>query len=193
MDGHLIELCLTAVKFARKKGNISLASRLLAQCHDDNAASASASSSAPGQEQPEQDELSQAFRRLSLDGTLGERWGPELDMEKAKVLRTAGGPASQTRVQVCLGAASSLRLLLNQRFFYRSVHGGHGDAEQGGAVLLPRGQERRRRLPLAAHALQVDAGRLEGHDAAAQAGTFSLILCSLQPVEKSSCHGLVRL
>lgn len=73
-----MELCLTAVKFARKKGNIALASRLLSQCTDGT------------QEEEQQDELSQAFRRLTLEGTLGEKWGPELQIEKAKVLRTAG-------------------------------------------------------------------------------------------------------
>uniref|UniRef100_UPI0037E707FB serine/threonine-protein kinase SMG1 n=1 Tax=Semicossyphus pulcher TaxID=241346 RepID=UPI0037E707FB len=78
LDGHLIELCLTAVKFARKKGNIALASRLLSQCRDGT------------QEEEQQDELSQAFRRLTLEGTMGEKWGPELQIEKAKVLRTAG-------------------------------------------------------------------------------------------------------
>uniref|UniRef100_A0A8C2ZNS7 non-specific serine/threonine protein kinase n=1 Tax=Cyclopterus lumpus TaxID=8103 RepID=A0A8C2ZNS7_CYCLU len=78
IDGHLMELCLTAVKFARKKGNIALASRLLSQCSDGT------------QEEDQQDELNQAFRRLTLEGTLGEKWGPELQIEKAKVLRTAG-------------------------------------------------------------------------------------------------------
>ncbi|XP_068192330.1 serine/threonine-protein kinase SMG1 isoform X2 [Antennarius striatus] len=78
IDGHLTELCLTAVKFARKKGNIALASRLLGQC-----------SGGTPEEEP-QDELCQAFRLLTLEGTLGEKWGPELQIEKAKVLRTAG-------------------------------------------------------------------------------------------------------
>lgn len=78
IDGHLMELCLTAVKFARKRGNISLASRLLSQC-----------SEGPNKEDEEED-LSQAFRRLTLEGTLGEKWGPELQIEKAKVLRAAG-------------------------------------------------------------------------------------------------------
>lgn len=73
-----MELCLTAVKFARKKGNIALASRLLSQCSDGT------------EEEEQQDELSQAFKRLTLEGTLGEKWGPELQIEKAKVLRTAG-------------------------------------------------------------------------------------------------------
>lgn len=73
-----MELCLTAVKFARKKGNIALASRLLSQCSDET------------QEEEQQDELSQAFKCLTLEGTLGEKWGPELKIEKAKVLRTAG-------------------------------------------------------------------------------------------------------
>ncbi|XP_072224935.1 serine/threonine-protein kinase SMG1 isoform X3 [Leuresthes tenuis] len=77
IDGHLMELCLTAVKFARKKGNIALASRLLSQCSDGK------------QEEKQEDDLSQAFRRLSLEGTLGEKWGPEVQIEKAKVLRTA--------------------------------------------------------------------------------------------------------
>lgn len=78
IDGHLTELCLTAVKFSRKKGNIVLASRLLSECSDGT------------QEDKEQDELSQSFRRLTLEGTLGEKWGPELQIEKAKVLRAAG-------------------------------------------------------------------------------------------------------
>lgn len=73
-----MELCLTAVKFARKKGNIALASRLLSQCSDRT------------QEEDQLDELNQAFRHLTLEGTLGEKWGPELQIEKAKVLRTAG-------------------------------------------------------------------------------------------------------
>ena len=73
-----MELWLTAVKFARKKGNISLASRLLSQCAGGT------------QEEKPQDELSQTFRRLTLEGTLGEKWGAELQIEKAKVLRTAG-------------------------------------------------------------------------------------------------------
>lgn len=77
-DGHLMELCLTAVKFARKKGNIILASRLLRQCSN-------------GSNEDEQEEdLSLTFKLLTLDGTLGEKWGPELQMEKAKVLRAAG-------------------------------------------------------------------------------------------------------
>ncbi|XP_056263705.1 serine/threonine-protein kinase SMG1 isoform X2 [Pseudoliparis swirei] len=76
VDGHLVELCLTAVKFARKKGNIALASRLLSQC----------SAGPPEEEEPP----GRAFRRLRLEGPLGERWGPELQIEKAKVLRTAG-------------------------------------------------------------------------------------------------------
>lgn len=76
-----MELCLTAVKFARKKGNIGLASRLLSQCsggtHEEKG------------DEP-QDDLSNTFRRLSLEGTLAEKWGSELQIEKAKVLRNAG-------------------------------------------------------------------------------------------------------
>lgn len=78
-DGHLMELCLTAVKFARKTGNISLASRLIRQCGD-----------GAHEEEEEKDDLSFTFRRLNLEGTLGEKWGPELQIEKAKVLRAAG-------------------------------------------------------------------------------------------------------
>ncbi|XP_071393422.1 serine/threonine-protein kinase SMG1 [Centroberyx affinis] len=74
VDGHLMELCLTSVKFARKRGNIALASRLLSQCSDGEG----------------EEELSQAFRRLTLEGAVGEKWGPELEIEKAKVLCTAG-------------------------------------------------------------------------------------------------------
>lgn len=73
-----MELCLTAVKFARKKGNIVLASRLLRKCGNGS----------HGDEQ--EDELSLPFRLLTLEGTLGDKWGPELQIEKAKVLRAAG-------------------------------------------------------------------------------------------------------
>ncbi|CAB1447955.1 unnamed protein product [Pleuronectes platessa] len=93
LDGHLVELWLTAVKFARKKGNISLASRLLSQCAGGT------------QEEKPQDELSQTFRRLTLEGTLGEKWGAELQIEKAKVLRTAG--QSMTAMEMLSGAALS--------------------------------------------------------------------------------------
>ncbi|XP_067343536.1 serine/threonine-protein kinase SMG1 isoform X2 [Channa argus] len=79
IDGHLMELCLTGIKFARKKGNIVLASHLLSQC-----------SNGTQEEKQEQDDLSQTFRHLTLEGTLGEKWGPELQIEKAKVLRAAG-------------------------------------------------------------------------------------------------------
>lgn len=78
IDGHLIELCLTAVKFARKKGNIALASRLLSNCSDRT------------QEEAQDDELTYAFKNLSLEAAPLEKWGPELQIEKAKVLRTAG-------------------------------------------------------------------------------------------------------
>ncbi|XP_058508783.1 serine/threonine-protein kinase SMG1 [Solea solea] len=93
MDGHLVELCLTAVKFARKKGNIALASRLLSQCADGT------------REDNQPDDLSQAFRRLSLDGMLAEKWGAELQIEKAKVLRTAG--QSMAAMEMLSGAALS--------------------------------------------------------------------------------------
>ncbi|KAM7372511.1 hypothetical protein PAMP_009675 [Pampus punctatissimus] len=94
IDGHLMELCLTAVKFSRKKGNIALASRLLSQCSDGTQ-----------EEEEQQDELSQTFRRLTLEGTLGEKWGPELQIEKAKVLRTAG--QSMTAMEMLSRAALS--------------------------------------------------------------------------------------
>lgn len=55
-------------------------------------------------------------------------------------------------------------------FLSRSVTDSHGDAEQSCSVLLPFGEEWRRRLPLAADTLQMVAGRLEGHDASAQTG-----------------------
>ncbi|XP_047215191.1 serine/threonine-protein kinase SMG1-like [Girardinichthys multiradiatus] len=78
IDGHLLELCLTAAKFARKKGNIALASRLLSQCSDGT------------QEEKQEDDLCQTSKRLSLEGTVGVKWGPEVQIEKAKVLRTTG-------------------------------------------------------------------------------------------------------
>lgn len=78
-----MELCLTAVKFARKKGNITLASRLLRQFSDTQT-----------QEEEQEEHLCKAFRRLNLEGTLGEKWGPEVEIEKAKVLRAAGEETS---------------------------------------------------------------------------------------------------
>ncbi|KAK3520199.1 hypothetical protein QTP70_017920, partial [Hemibagrus guttatus] len=78
VDSHLVELCLTAVKFARKQGNIALATRLLAQC------------SKPSTDDPESIDLVQSFRLLSLEGAVAEKWGPELKIERAKVLFTAG-------------------------------------------------------------------------------------------------------
>eukprot|EP00064_Thunnus_orientalis_P012320 superscaffoldBa00001877_g12355 len=87
IDGHLMELCLTAVKFSRKKGNIALASRLLSQCSDGTQ-----------EEEQQQDELSQAFKRLTVEGTLGEKWGPELQIEKAKVVKKSGAVNSSNAV-----------------------------------------------------------------------------------------------
>ncbi|KAK1162804.1 serine/threonine-protein kinase SMG1-like [Acipenser oxyrinchus oxyrinchus] len=80
---HLMELCLTAVKFARKQGNIALATRLLAQCSEVPVGGA-----ATGQD------LVHLFKSLSLQGSVGEKWGPELDIEKAKLLYTAGQSGS---------------------------------------------------------------------------------------------------
>ncbi|XP_039860968.1 serine/threonine-protein kinase SMG1 isoform X2 [Simochromis diagramma] len=93
-DSHLMELCLTAVKFARKKGNITLASRLLRQFSDTQT-----------QEEEQEEHLCKAFRRLNLEGTLGEKWGPEVEIEKAKVLRTAG--QSLTAMEMLSKAALS--------------------------------------------------------------------------------------
>ncbi|XP_030645489.1 serine/threonine-protein kinase SMG1 isoform X2 [Chanos chanos] len=82
VDSHLVELCLMAVKFARKQGNISLTTRLLSQCRQ------------PSADEPENQDLVQSFKQLNLEGAVGERWGPELEIEKAKVLFTAGQSTS---------------------------------------------------------------------------------------------------
>ncbi|XP_030237319.1 serine/threonine-protein kinase SMG1 isoform X2 [Gadus morhua] len=82
VDGHFMELCLVAVKFARKQGNVALATRLLSQCSD------------PAAGVGADEELASSFRGLSLEGAAVERWGPELQMEKAKVLYTAGQSVS---------------------------------------------------------------------------------------------------
>ncbi|XP_023140718.2 serine/threonine-protein kinase SMG1 isoform X2 [Amphiprion ocellaris] len=108
IDSHLMELCLTAVKFARKKGNIALASRLLSHCSDGT------------QEEKPQDELSQAFRRLTLEGTLGEKWGPEVQIEKAKVLRTAGQSLSAMEM-LSSAALSYCRVGKNESAACRSL------------------------------------------------------------------------
>ncbi|KAJ0058451.1 hypothetical protein NL108_014651, partial [Boleophthalmus pectinirostris] len=104
VDGHLMQLYLTTIKFARKKGNIHLAWRLLNKCAE----------RVPG-EGPEE-ELHTALTRLSLDVALQETWGPELEIEKAKVLRTAGikrffnnlqGIISKSLTRVCFTGQSS--------------------------------------------------------------------------------------
>uniref|UniRef100_A0A8C2H6P3 Serine/threonine-protein kinase SMG1 n=1 Tax=Cyprinus carpio TaxID=7962 RepID=A0A8C2H6P3_CYPCA len=82
VDSHLMELCLTAVKFARKQGNIALTTRLLSLCNK------------PSVSDSEGQDLVQSFRQLSLEGTVGEKWGPELEIEKAKVLFAAGQSVS---------------------------------------------------------------------------------------------------
>ncbi|XP_074867075.1 serine/threonine-protein kinase SMG1 isoform X1 [Carettochelys insculpta] len=76
---HLMELGLTAAKFARKWGNVALATRLLAQCSEVQL----------GKTTTAQD-LVQHFKKLSAPGQIEEKWGPELDIEKTKLLYTAG-------------------------------------------------------------------------------------------------------
>ncbi|XP_075035849.1 serine/threonine-protein kinase SMG1 [Mixophyes fleayi] len=76
---HLMELGLTAAKCARKRGNVTLAARLLAQCSNFHL----------GQVSNAQD-LVTHFKKLSLHGQMDEKWGPELDIEKAKLLYAAG-------------------------------------------------------------------------------------------------------
>ncbi|XP_018612751.2 serine/threonine-protein kinase SMG1 isoform X2 [Scleropages formosus] len=92
VDSHLMELGLTAVKFARKRGNIALAAQLLGRCGgvpEDSIGS-------DGQD------LVHLLKRLSLDGSMGEKWGPELEIEKAKVLFTAGqSPSAMEMLSLC--------------------------------------------------------------------------------------------
>ncbi|EMP31535.1 Serine/threonine-protein kinase SMG1, partial [Chelonia mydas] len=76
---HLMELGLTAAKFARKRGNVALATRLLAQCSEVQL----------GKTTTAQD-LVQHFKKLSAPGQIDEKWSPELDIEKTKLLYTAG-------------------------------------------------------------------------------------------------------
>ncbi|KAG7459406.1 hypothetical protein MATL_G00210290 [Megalops atlanticus] len=83
VDTHLMELCLTAVKFARKRGNVALATRLLGRCSD----------APPGGGSGDGQGVRHLFTRLSLEGAVGEKWGPELEIEKAKVLFAAGQSA----------------------------------------------------------------------------------------------------
>lgn len=74
-----MELGLTAAKCARKHGNVTLAARLLAQCSEINLGQVSNAQ-----------ELVTHFKKLSLSGQMDEKWGPELDIEKAKLLYAAG-------------------------------------------------------------------------------------------------------
>ncbi|XP_039860974.1 serine/threonine-protein kinase SMG1 isoform X6 [Simochromis diagramma] len=109
-DSHLMELCLTAVKFARKKGNITLASRLLRQFSDTQT-----------QEEEQEEHLCKAFRRLNLEGTLGEKWGPEVEIEKAKVLRTAAGQSLTAMEMLSKAALSYCHLGKNEGAACRSL------------------------------------------------------------------------
>ena len=87
-----MELCLVAVKFARKQGNVALATRLLSQCSNPEAKTGG----------DDEQTLASSFRCLNLEGTAVEKWGPELEMEKAKVLYTAGEGKKQIRCRNCL-------------------------------------------------------------------------------------------
>lgn len=143
IDGHLMELCLTAVKFARKKGNIALASRLLSQCSDRT------------QAEDQTDELSKAFRRLTLEGTLGEKWGPELQIEKAKVLRASGeeqetnnscelrlwGKNDENYIIILSRLEPPYSVSSKRCLLHRRVHDSHGDAEWSCPVTLLCGEE----------------------------------------------------
>lgn len=101
VDSHLVELCLTAVKFARKQGNIALATRLLAQC------------SKPSTDDTEDSDLVQGFRQLSLEGVVAEKWGPELKIERAKVLFTAGESDCQLEQELTWFSEVPVRLHVN--------------------------------------------------------------------------------
>ncbi|XP_069762352.1 serine/threonine-protein kinase SMG1 isoform X4 [Narcine bancroftii] len=79
VNGHLMELGLTAVKFARKQGNVLLATRLLEQCSKTSLSDVITAR-----------DLVQMFKQMSFHGTINEKWGPELDIEKSKLLYTAG-------------------------------------------------------------------------------------------------------
>ncbi|KAI1896054.1 hypothetical protein AGOR_G00090850 [Albula goreensis] len=109
MDPHLMELSLTAVKFARKRGNIALATRLLGQCSDTPIKGCSGGA-----------DLVNLFKHLSLEGSVGEKWGPELEIEKAKVLCTAGQTSSAMEM-LSQCALSYCRSGKNERAACRSV------------------------------------------------------------------------
>ncbi|XP_044160054.1 LOW QUALITY PROTEIN: serine/threonine-protein kinase SMG1 [Bufo gargarizans] len=79
VKSHLMELGLTAAKCARKRGNVTLAARLIGQC----------SNIQLGQVTTCRIWLL-SFKKLSLHGQMDEKWGPELDIEKAKLLYAAG-------------------------------------------------------------------------------------------------------
>lgn len=74
-----MELGLTAVKFARKQGNVLLATRLLEQCSKTSLSDVNTTR-----------DLVHLFKQMSFHGTVNEKWGPELDIEKSKLLYTAG-------------------------------------------------------------------------------------------------------
>nr|XP_014350631.1 PREDICTED: serine/threonine-protein kinase SMG1 [Latimeria chalumnae] len=78
VGGHLMELGLTAVKFARKRGNVALATRLLAQCSEISLENA-----------PTAQDLVHCFKKMTVQCEVDEKWGPELDIEKAKLLYAA--------------------------------------------------------------------------------------------------------
>ncbi|XP_063286393.1 serine/threonine-protein kinase SMG1 isoform X2 [Pelobates fuscus] len=76
---HLMEMGLTAAKCSRKRGNVTLATRLLAQCSDSQLVQVTNAQ-----------DLVNHFKKLSIQGQMDEKWGPELDIEKAKMLYVAG-------------------------------------------------------------------------------------------------------
>ncbi|XP_078521376.1 serine/threonine-protein kinase SMG1 [Lissotriton helveticus] len=76
---HLMELGLTAAKFSRKLGNVGLATRLLAQCSEVQLGHATTAQ-----------DLVNHFKKMSIQDQVDEKWGPELDIEKSKLLYSAG-------------------------------------------------------------------------------------------------------
>ncbi|XP_032817004.1 serine/threonine-protein kinase SMG1 isoform X1 [Petromyzon marinus] len=92
VDLHVTELRLTAAKFARKRGNVALATRLLTQAAGSSSNTAGKGAGVAGEVIAGTQDLADLLSGLTLKQDHGgmEKWVAELDIEKAKLLYCMG-------------------------------------------------------------------------------------------------------